>query len=248
MDAKGAFGIEEKYNDLLAGKPQQVYVANDPLMVQDLPQVPPGDSLVLTIDRSIQAAMEGVLDKAVSDTKSTSGSLVVMDPRNGEILAMASTPRMNLNDYWDYAKVYPNATDFDRPVMMTYEPGSVFKILTMAAALDSGAVKPDTMFLDTGVIEIGGIYIYNWDGGAYGEQNMTGCLQHSLNVCLTWVAEQLGPTRFYNYLRAFGIGHLTGIDLSGEAYYPLHVPGDSQWYEANLGTNSFGQGVAVTPI
>ncbi len=77
---------------------------------------------------------------------------------------------------------------------------------------------------------------------------MTGCLELSLNVCLTWVAEQIGATRFYNYLRAFGIGHLTGIDLAGEAYYPLRVPGDNQWYDADLGTNSFGQGLAVTPV
>ena len=247
-DAKGAFGLEEKYNDLLAGTPQQVYVANDPLMVQDLPQVPPGDSLILTIDRSIQSAMEVILDKAVKDSNSASGSLIVMDPRNGDILAMASTPRIDLNQYWLYTDVYPNATDFNRPIMTTYEPGSVFKVITMASALDSGAVTPDTTFQDTGVIEIGGTYIYNWDGGAYGQQTMEGCMEHSLNVCLTWVAEQLGPTRFYSYLRAFGIGHLTGIDLAGEAYYPLHVPGDSQWYDVDLGTNAFGQGVAVTPI
>jgi cell division protein FtsI/penicillin-binding protein 2 len=247
-DATGAFGIEEKYNNLLAGTPQVAYVSNDPLLVQDVPQVPPGESLVLTIDRAIQSAMEDILDKAVKDSGSASGNIVVMDPKTGEILAMASTPRMDLNQYWDYASIYPNATDFDRPVMTTYEPGSVFKVITMASALDAGAVKPETTFLDTGVIEIGGSYIYNWDGGAYGQQTMLGCLQYSLNVCLTWVAEQLGATRFYNYMRAFGIGHLTGIDLAGEAYYPLHVPGDNQWYDVDLGTNAFGQGVAVTPV
>ena len=246
--ARGAFGIEEKYNDLLAGTPQVVYVVNDPLMVQETLQVPPGDSLVLTIDRAIQSSVEEILDKAVKDSGSASGTIVVMDPKTGEILAMASTPRMDLNQYWNYAEIYPIATDFDRAVMTTYEPGSVFKVLTMAAALDAGAVTPDTTFLDTGVIEIGGAYIYNWDGGAYGEQTMVGCLQHSLNVCLTWVNKQMGPTRFYDYMRAFGIGHLTGIDLAGESYYPMHIPGDSQWYEVNLGTNSFGQGVAVTPI
>jgi cell division protein FtsI/penicillin-binding protein 2 len=246
--ATGTFGIEEKYNDRLTGTPQTVYFANNPLLVQDVPQVPPGDSLVLTIDRAIQAAMEDILDQAVKDSGSASGTIVVMDPKTGEILAMANTPRMDLNQYWNYASIYKNATDFDRSVMTTYEPGSVFKVLTMASALDAGAVTPDTTFIDTGVIEIGGSYIYNWDGGAYGQQTMIGCLQHSLNVCLTWVAEQLGASRFYNYLRAFGIGHLTGVDLAGESYYPLHVPGDNQWYDVDLGTNSFGQGVAVTPI
>jgi cell division protein FtsI/penicillin-binding protein 2 len=247
-DAKGSFGIEEKYNDRLTGTPQTVYFANNPLLVQEVPQVPPGDSLVLTIDRAIQSAMEDILDKAVKDSGSASGTIIVMDPKTGEILAMANTPRMDLNQYWNYTDIYKNATDFNRPVMTTYEPGSVFKVLTMASALDAGAVTPDTTFLDTGIIYIGGVPIYNWDGAAYGEQSMTGCLQHSLNVCLTWVAEQLGTTRFYNYLRAFGIGHLTGVDLAGEAYYPLHVPGDNQWYDVDLGTNSFGQGVAVTPI
>jgi cell division protein FtsI/penicillin-binding protein 2 len=244
----GTFGIEEKYNVRLTGTPQTVYMSNNPFLVQPMPQIPPGDSLVLTIDRAIQAATEDILDKAVKSAGASSGTIIVMDPKTGEILAMANSERMDLNQYWNYADIYQNATDFNRPVMTTYEPGSVFKVITMASALDAGAVVPDTIFNDTGVIEIGGSYIYNWDGGAYGNQTMTGCMQHSLNVCLTWVAEQLGPTRFYNYLRAFGIGHLTGVDLAGEAYYPLHVPGDNQWYDVDLGTNSFGQGVAVTPI
>jgi len=124
----------------------------------------------------------------------------------------------------------------------------VFKVLTMAAALDSGAVTPDTVFTDTGMFQIGGIYIYNWNYGAWGPQDMGGCMQHSLNVCLAWVASQMGATTFYEYMQAFGIGHRTGVDLAAEAYGRLKLPGDSDWYEADLGTNSFGQGVAVTPV
>jgi cell division protein FtsI/penicillin-binding protein 2 len=149
---------------------------------------------------------------------------------------------MDLNQYWELGSVYPNGTPFNRSVGTTYEPGSVFKVLTMAAALDAKVVTPDTPFLDTGTFMIGGVAIHNWDRGAWGPQ------QHSLNVCLAWVANELGPTRFYTYLNNFGIGHRTNVDLEGEGNYPLHVPGDPFWYEVNLGTNAFGQGVAVTPI
>jgi cell division protein FtsI/penicillin-binding protein 2 len=118
----------------------------------------------------------------------------------------------------------------------------------MASALDKGAVKPETQFIDTGVFEIGGTFIYNWNRGAWGPQDMEGCLQHSLNVCLAWVGSQLGAKDFYPYMRAFGIGHLTGVDLAGEVPGRLKSPGDADWYDADLGTNSFGQGVAVTPL
>jgi len=245
---RGYYGIEEKYNDLLAGTPQTVWMPNDPYDVKQMPDVPPGSSLILTIDREAQSAVEEILDKAIEDTKSETGTIIVMDPKNGEILAMATTPRLDPNNYWDYAKVFPNGTPFNRAVSETFEPGSVFKILTMAGALDSATVTPQTTFFDEGIYIIGGGYIRNWDGNAYGQQDMTGCMQHSLNVCLSWIADQMGPTKFYNYIRAFGIGHVTGIDLSGEAVYPLRLPGDGQWYPVDLGTNSFGQGLATTPI
>lgn len=245
---RGFYGVEEKYNDLLSGTPQEVWVPNDPNLVQQIPEVPPGASLILTIDREIQSSVEQILDKAVKDSGSSSGTIIVSDPRTGEILAMATTPRLDPNQYWTYDQLFPNSTPFNRAISQTYEPGSVFKVLTMAAALDTNTVTPDTPFLDTGSFEIGGFYIHNWDGAAWGPQNMVGCMQHSLNVCLAWVASQLGPTKFYDYLRAFGIGHKTGIDLAGEVDYPLRLPGDGQWFPVDLGTNSFGQGVAVTPI
>jgi cell division protein FtsI/penicillin-binding protein 2 len=144
--------------------------------------------------------------------------------------------------------VYQNASEFDRALSLPYEPGSVFKVLTMAAALDSGTVVPSTPFLDTGAIQVGGATISNWDDQAWGQQDMVGCLQHSLNVCLAWVAERMGTQTFYRYMNRFGIGHLTGADLAGEAAGRLKVPGDSDWYPVDLGTNAFGQGVSVTPL
>jgi cell division protein FtsI/penicillin-binding protein 2 len=155
---------------------------------------------------------------------------------------------LDLNEFWRYDEVFVDSTPFNRAVSKIYEPGSVFKVLTMAAALDNGSVKPDTPFLDTGAIEVGGTIINNWNSGAWGPQDMLGCMQHSLNVCLAWVATQLGTNDFYNYLQRFGIGHLTGVDLAGENPGRLKLPGDNDWYEADLGTNAFGQGVAVTPV
>jgi cell division protein FtsI/penicillin-binding protein 2 len=247
-NGRGFYGVEEKYNDLLAGIKEQVLIPLDPYNLQSIPTAPAGASLILTIDREIQRATESILDKAVKSTGAVNGTIIVMNPRNGEILAMASTPRMNLNEYWNYSKIYTAGVPFNKAISQVYEPGSVFKILTMSAAIDTNTVKPDTMFVDTGVINVGGWDIYNWDRGAWGPQTMIGCLQHSLNVCLSWVATQLGSDKFYEYLNRFDIGHRTNIDLAGEEVYPLSEPGDPMWYEVNLATNSFGQGVALTPV
>jgi cell division protein FtsI/penicillin-binding protein 2 len=244
----GYFGIEEKFNDLLSGTSVDVQVPLDPNKVDQVPEVPPGGDIVLTIDREIQAAMEKVLDDHVKSSKAESGTIVVLNPKTGEVLSMATSPRLDPNEYWNISKVFSNAAYYNRAVSTTYEPGSVFKVLTMAAALDAGKVTPETPFLDTGEFEIGGAIIRNWDGNAWGEQNMIGCMQHSLNVCLSWIATQLGPKEFYEYMDKFGIGHKTGIDLAGEADFPLRMPGDSNWYDVDLATNSFGQGLAVTPI
>jgi cell division protein FtsI/penicillin-binding protein 2 len=247
-DGIGMFGVEAQFNDLLAGTPQAVWMTLDPYKVTEIPQLKAGADIVLTIDREIQAAAEEVLDKGLKDSGADGGVILVMDPNTGEMLAIASTPRLNPNEYWNYANVFTGNTPYNRAVSQDYEPGSVFKVLTMAAALDAGAVTPDTQFVDTGSIQIGGITIHNWDWGAWGPQDMQGCMAHSLNVCLTWVATQLGAGPFYQYMQNFGLGRITGIDLAGEAPGRLKLPGDTDWFEAELGTNSFGQGVAVTPI
>jgi cell division protein FtsI/penicillin-binding protein 2 len=247
-EGQGFFGVEERFNDELAGAPKRVWVPFDPNRVEEFPDVPQGSGLILTIDRTIQAEMEKIVATTIEDSGSESATIVVMDPQNGDILAAATSPRIDLNEFWRYSEVFEDSTPFNRVVSDTYEPGSVYKVLTMAAAFDSGAVKPKTSFLDTGSIEVGGTVIRNWNGGAWGPQDMLGCMQHSLNVCLAWVATEVGANRFYQYMQNFGIGHLTGVDMAGESQGRLKLPGDEDWYEADLGTNSFGQGVAVTPI
>jgi len=247
-DGRGYFGIEEKYNDLLAGNPVQVWVPSDPNKAMDIPRVPNGTTLVLTINRDLQSKVESILDQSLTQYGAENGTIIVMDPRNGEILAMASTPRMDLNNYSNYFSLYDNGSQYNRSIGIAYEPGSVFKVLTMAAAIDSGTVRPDTSFVDTGAIDVGGITIRNWNRDAWGQQDMIGCLQHSLNVCLAWVSTQMGIQNFYSYMEKFGLGHPTGIDLSGEAVGRLKIPGDGDWYPVDLGTNAFGQGVSVTPL
>jgi cell division protein FtsI/penicillin-binding protein 2 len=247
-NGKGYYGVEAKFNDLLAGQPVTVWMPNDPNRAEEAPNVPDGASVVLTIDREVQAEMEALVDSTMSESGAESATIVVVDPTTGDVLAMATSPRMDLNQYWKYDEIYTGTTPFNRVISQAYEPGSVYKVLTVAAGLDSGAIQPETEFVDTGVFEIGGTLIYNWNSGAWGPQNMQGCLQHSLNVCLAWIASQTGAKNFYSYMRAFGIGHPTGVDLASEASGRLKVPGDGDWYDADLGTNSFGQGVSATPL
>jgi len=249
--AQGVYGVEETYNRLLTGQPENVFMSNDPYLVEALPEIDTGASLILTIDREIQAMVEEELADAIDWSGAEGGTIIVYDPETGEILGMASTPAFDPNQYWTYDETFPNPTPYNMAIGDAYEPGSVFKVITMAAALDSGAVEPTTTYEDTyGVFWVENTWpIYNWDGGAWGEQDMTGCMQHSLNVCLAHIAvDLLGEEDFYKYVQAFGFGRSTGIDLAGEANFPLRLPDNNQWVLVDLATNSFGQGIAVTPI
>jgi cell division protein FtsI/penicillin-binding protein 2 len=249
QEGKGYFGVEGFYDDWLSGKPITVEKPLIPLMARLQPDPPAGVNLVLTIDTEIQQMVETVLRESIDTTGAESGQIVVMDPTNGEILAMAAWPELDPNQYEPWLE-----EDDEEPVIAPaasaqFEPGSTFKILTMSAALDTDAVNPDQVFIDTGEIEVGGHMIRNWDGEAWGPQTMTGCMRHSLNVCLAYVAsEELGARDFYDYMDAFGVGKLTGVDLAGEVAGQLRTPRSPEWTESDLGTNSFGQGVSVTPI
>ncbi|HEY5157227.1 MAG TPA: penicillin-binding protein 2 [Anaerolineales bacterium] len=248
QDNHGYMGVEEKYDNILAGIPLRLLVPADPRRVTEYPNIPPGQTIILTIDREIQASIEQILDQALTNTGASSGTIVVMDPRTGDVLAMSSTPRMNLNDYQSISTIFPGETPFNRAISQAYEPGSVFKILTMSSALDSNTVQPDTVYFDPGYIIVGGHRIEDWNGLPWGYQDMTGCLANSLNVCLAHISTLMGNDLFYSYMQRFGLGHATGIDLAQEASGHLKLPGDSDWYPVDLGTNAFGQGVSATPI
>ncbi|PKO16937.1 MAG: hypothetical protein CVU39_06880 [Chloroflexi bacterium HGW-Chloroflexi-10] len=263
----GYFGVEGYYNNVLASAPSMSIITYNPYETLDLAEIPQGAGIILTIDREIQARMEEIMDRAIANNGAVSGTAIIMDPETGEILAMTTTPRGDPNMpagqfFSEYPIVNENGTDIGTPlnraIMQTYEPGSVFKVFTMAAALDSGTVTPDTEFLDTGYIEVGGLPVRNWDYGAWGLQNMTGCMQHSLNVCMAWLAKEMGANNFYSYLQAFNLDRKTNVDMEGEAIYPLLSPNNPtpfgsgenapRWVEANMGAQSFGQAIAVTPI
>jgi cell division protein FtsI/penicillin-binding protein 2 len=247
---KAYFGVEQQYDDLLSGNPIRYTYLVDPRQVQEIPELVSGASISLTIDRQIQAMVEDILDQVVEGSGSDSGSIVVLQPETGEILALAVTPRIDPNQYWEVEKTFPDELPlrFNRAVSYPYEPGSTFKVITMASALDAGTVTPSTPFLDTGIIYVGGIGIQNWDRGAWGPQDMLGCMQHSLNVCLAWVATEMGAGTFYEYMDRFGIGQMTNVDIAGEVAYPVAVPGDPYWSESNLGANAFGQALLTTPL
>ncbi len=250
MNNDGNYGVEEEYDSQLAGTPITVLIPNDPTLAGDYPNPPKGTDLILTIDRNIQAMVEKLLAQKVAETGAERGTIIVMDPKTGEILAMANTPQLDLNNYNNFMDMYPYASDFNVAVSTQYEPGSVFKVLTMAAALDSGMVSPGTTYMDTGYYTVQGVNIFNWDRGAWGVQDMTGCLQNSLNVCMAMLAEQMGPDTFYGYMRNFGIGHETGVDIAVEAAGAIKDPSNPEdlWIPLDMAVNSFGQGLAVSPM
>ncbi|MCZ6530655.1 MAG: penicillin-binding protein 2, partial [Chloroflexi bacterium] len=250
QENEGYFGVEGFYDEWLSGKPITISRPMIPPEARAQPDPPAGVNLVLTLDMDIQQMVERELEAAIESSGAESGEIIVMDPQNGEILALAAWPKLDPNNY----EPWLIEVDGQEPVITPavgamFEPGSTFKVIIMASAIDAGVVEPDSEFIDTGQIEVGGNTIRNWNGEAWGPQTMLGCLEHSLNVCLAWVAsEKLGASTFYSYLRAFGVGHLTGVDLSGEVSGQLRTPRHPDWTESDLGTNSFGQGVSLTPM
>ena len=228
----GYYGVEQYYNELLGGR----YSSTNGQPA----------NLVLTIEKGFQRQVETVLDQAIQATGSKTGSIIVMNSKTGEILAMASTPNLNLNEYWKIDETFPDNQPYNNAISFAYEPGSIFNILTLAAAFDIGTIDINSKFFDTGAIFVGGVEISNWDGKAWGEVSMQDCLY--LNVCMAWLGTKIGAESFYGYLHDFGIGKSTYVDLEPEYWGILSVPGSSAWYPVSLGTNSFGQGLAVTPL
>jgi cell division protein FtsI/penicillin-binding protein 2 len=250
----GFYGVEGFYDVLLQPERLEWKGPVDPASEQIpwtvapvvLPQ--PGTDLVLTLDRTVQALAEQELARSMQEYQAEGGTIIVMDPRTFEVLALASLPSYNPGRYIDFFSQNPPPFE-DPAVGQQYEPGSVFKVLTVAAALDAGLVAPETTYYDQGRIEVGGVVVENASRQAYGERTVADILIQSLNVGAAWLSTQMGPDLFYRYVQAFGIGRPTGIDLAGEVSGQLWLPEDyEQWHDSNLGTNAFGHGLAVTPL
>lgn len=245
----GFYGVEGFYNSRLKGTTGIREGELGPFGLIPLSHfkiTPPveGTDLYLTIDRAVQRMVERELAAAVETYGAEGGTILVMNPRTGEVLALANYPTYDPNKF-----ATSDTTLFNNSVVsIAYEPGSVFKLVTMAAALDSGQVQPGSTVNDTGAIDVGGQVIYNSDRLAHGTVDMTTVLAKSLNVSTAQIAVRMGPSKFYNYLSRFGFGRITEIDLDSEGQGTLKKPGDPAWHESDLATNSFGQGIAVTPI
>jgi cell division protein FtsI/penicillin-binding protein 2 len=244
FDGNGGSGLEGYYQRELAGEAASARVNISPLTEQLNVIAREGADVVLTIDRSVQQTVEQHLQRAMSEYGAESGTIIVMDPKTGAIIAMASAPCYNPNDFYNVSE----GMFLNPAVSRQYEPGSVMKVITMAAALDAGTVTPQSTYYDSGVIQLGGYPLYNWDRGAYGTTDMTGLLARSLNVGAATLAVWMGSDVYYNYMERFGFGRRTGIDLAAEAAGSMPLPGSELWTETNLGTNSFGQGIATTPL
>ncbi len=248
---QGVSGIEDYYDQYLRKRDGVGLTGRSFSKLSELPAdvrrfLPSvaGKDLILTLDRNVQWIAEEELQWALTQFRAQSGTIIVMDPRTGEILAMANSPTFDPNDLSkaDMAAVQNTA------ISAQYEPGSVFKMITAAAALDSGVVTPTQKLTDTGSIAVGQRVILNSDRVAHGAVDMTEALARSLNVITSQWALLLGQKQFYQYVERFGFGQVTEVDLADEVYGLIKKPGTLDWSLSDLGTNSFGQGLAVTPI
>lgn len=235
----GQYGIEEYYEPWLSG---QVGSKNFLDRVGFSNNSNQGSSLILTIDKNIQFFAEAKLKELVDKWGASGGNVIIQDPKTGSILAMAEYPSFDPNRYFTYS-----LEEFINPnIQVPFEPGSSFKPITMAAALDAGSVKPETSYFDSGEIKAGSSTIRNYDLKSNGWQTMTNVLEKSINTGAVFAMRQTGHDKFLEYLERFQFGKKTDIDLAGEATGDIRNLYTGR--EINFITASFGQGISVTPL
>ena len=248
IDSQGLEGLELSYDKYLRGKPGKIGIERDaagryiPDGIQQYVAPQDGYNIYLTIDEVIQYIVERELDKAMAEFQTSGGTVIVMDPKTGGILALANRPDYDLNNFADY----PQKNWRNRAISDSFEPGSTFKIITTAAALEEGVVNENDIFVDPGHIMVSGERINCWKYGGHGGQTFAEVVQNSCNPGFVQVGMRLGKESFYNYIKAFGFGNRTSIKLPGEA------TGILSNYDSigpvELATISFGHGLTVTPI
>jgi cell division protein FtsI/penicillin-binding protein 2 len=245
---RGYFGLEGFYDRELKGKEGSLQIEKDvqgnPILIGSTFRVDPQDgrNLILWIDRTVQAIVEKRLQEGMEKYGAKEGSVVVMDPNTGGILSMASFPSYDPRVYFSTEK-----ERYMNPVVgSTYEPGSTFKVLIMAAGINEKVITPTTTMEETGPVEVGGYTIRTWNNKYNGMLTMTDVLVHSSNVGMVYVSQKLGKEKLLSALKNFGFGKPTGVDLEDESAPDLRE--DKEWRDIDLSTASFGQGIAVTPL
>lgn len=248
-DNQGLIGVESVYDKDLRGVPGRIVIEKD-AVGRNIPEalhkfIPPspGHNLVLTIDQTIQFFAERELDKIVDAHHPKLAVAIVMNPKTGEILAMGNRPTFSPGDW---RKQPQSVWDHNPSIWYNYEPGSTFKIITAAAALEEGAVRPSDTFYDPGYIKVADRIIRCWADGGHGSQTFEEVAQNSCNPGFITVGLRLGVEKFYKYINAFGFGQKTNISLPGEEV-GIEIP-EKDATELNIATMSIGQSIAVTPI
>jgi len=244
VDEKGMGGIEQELDKLIRGRPGRVMVMADgkrQFYDRNEASADPGASVVLTIDESIQYIAEKELAIAMAETHSKSGTVVVQDPSNGALLAVANWPTFDPND----PGKFPVEKRQDLAIAAAYEPGSTFKTITMTSAIENHVTNPDVMVdCQMGSILVAGRLIHDWH--PFGVLSVRDVLAHSSDVGTIKVALNLGAPRFYETMRKFGIGQPTGIELPGENHGKLRTL--DNWTASSIGSVAIGQEVSVTPV
>lgn len=249
IDNQGLSGLELQYDDYLTGSNGAIKYYSDAkggkLALSEVYEKPQdGMNMYLTIDYNIQTAIERELDNVISKYNPEQALIVAMNPKTGEVLGMSSRPNFSPNHYQDY-----NLEELNRnlPIWSTYEPGSTFKIITLASALNENKVNLDTeMFYDSGHVQVENARIKCWKAGGHGAQTFLQVVENSCNPGFVELGQRLGKDTLFGYINKFGFGSKTGIDLNGESkgiMFNLNRVGPVE-----LATTSFGQGVSVTPI
>ena len=254
----GYFGIEGSLNEDLKGKPGRITEETDalgtPILIGGYKKIPPveGRDAVLTIDRSVQYMVEKKIKEGVEHYGAASGSVIIMNPSTGEIIAMANYPTYSPGKYYieeEPLEEFPHRKNYEKinlAISQVYEPGSVMKPVTISAAINLGIVTPETTFEDNGPVWYSDYQIDNWDGKHHGTQTIIELLQKSNNIGAAWVGHQVGRDSLYTYFKNFGLGSKTSIDLEGEDAGILRDV--DEWTDIDLATAAFGQGVSTTPL
>jgi cell division protein FtsI/penicillin-binding protein 2 len=244
MEDSGQSGIEHEFDEQLRGKPGKMFISVDARKqwFSDVETQPdPGDNIVLTVDKNIQYIAEKELDQAIHDTQAIAGTAIVENPHTGEILALANRPTFNPNLH----KEIKPETLTNRAVSYVYEPGSTFKLVTISAALEEKVTNPNELFdCQMGSIVYNGMRIR--DSKPHGILPVWGVLAESSDVGSIKIALRLGEDRFYKYIRAFGFGQQTGIELPGETRGLTKPP--SRWSRVSIAAISMGQEIGISPL